>query len=294
MCKIDTFLDYLNLEKHYSAHTIVAYKTDLAEFFSFIEQTYDCTDQSQVNHAMIKDWLLNLRQNNICARSANRKLTTLRTYFHFLVNHDKISKDPTCAINQLKTPKREPIFITQNDMQKVLQEQYLDSFDGHRDRFIIELLYATGMRKAELLNITKEDFDTYKQELHIFGKRRKERIVPLGKEILKLFNIYCHKKEDNFQTGEGKLFVDSKGKALSVSKLDTIVKNRLAGAKAQRLSPHVLRHTFATHLMEEGADIMDIKELLGHASLSATQIYTNNNIERLKNVYKLKHPRGDK
>src|SRR5574344_1079863 len=102
MCKIDTFLNYLNSEKHYSAHTIVAYKTDLAEFFSFIEQNYDCTDQSKVNHAMIKDWLLNLRQNNICARSANRKLTTLRTYFHFLVNHDKISKDPTCAINQLK------------------------------------------------------------------------------------------------------------------------------------------------------------------------------------------------
>lgn len=290
--KVDDFINYLVTEKHYSVNTVTAYTIDLRQFEEYIQEVFDISEVIDVNADMIRDWIVHLNGNKITNRSINRKVASLRAYFHFLVKREEIEKNPLIKILPVKISKRNPVFVMEEDMEHIINMNYEDSFEGRRDKLIIEILYATGMRKAELLNLEEKDFDYSKGEVRVFGKRRKERILPLHADLIYLLKEYCRER-NGLNIKEPKLLVNKKHLPLSRVQLDIIVKKELSSAQVERRSPHVLRHTFATHLLNEGADIMNVKELLGHASLEATQIYTHNTIEKLKNVYKQSHPRSE-
>lgn len=290
--KVDDFINYLVTEKHYSINTVTAYTIDLRQFEEYIQEVFDISEAKDVKSDMIRDWIVYLKGNKITNLSINRKIASLRAYFHFLVKREEVEKNPLIKILPVKSSKRNPVFIMEEDMEHIINMNYEDSFEGRRDKLIIELLYSTGMRKAELLNLEEKDFDYSKGEVRVFGKRRKERIIPLHKDLIYLIKEYCNER-NSLGVSNSKLFINKKLSPLSRFQLDAIVKKDLSSAQVERKSPHVLRHTFATHLLNEGADIMNVKELLGHASLEATQIYTHNTIEKLKNVYKQSHPRSE-
>lgn len=290
--KVDDFINYLVTEKHYSINTVTAYTIDLRQFDEYIQEVFDISEAKDVNADMIRDWIVYLKGNKITNRSINRKIASLRAYFHFLVKREEVEKNPLIKILPVKSSKRNPVFIMEEDMEHIINMNYEDSFEGRRDKLIIEILYLTGIRKAELLNLEEKDFDYSKCEVRVFGKRRKERIIPLHKDLIYLIKEYCNER-NSLGVSNSKLFINKKLSPLSRFQLDAIVKKDLSSAQVERKSPHVLRHTFATHLLNEGADIMNVKELLGHASLEATQIYTHNTIEKLKNVYKQSHPRSE-
>lgn len=291
--KLDEFINYLITEKHYSNHTVTAYTTDLKQFEQYIKEAFDKTDAKDVNSDMIRDWIMQQSENKICNRSINRKIASLRTYFRFLIKAHEVEKNPLLKISPIKSSKRNPIFIMEDDMDKIIHIiEYEDSFYGKRDKLIISLLYATGIRKSELLSLEENDFEFSTQELRVFGKRRKERVIPIGNKIISLLKEYLEQRKA-LDIDEKTLFVNDNYKVLSIAQLDKIVKKYLSVANVERKTPHILRHTFATHLINEGADIMNVKELLGHQSLEATQIYTHNTIKRLKSVYKQAHPRNE-
>lgn len=290
--KLEDFLDYLNIEKRYSSHTILAYSIDLRQFEEFIKEVFEKSNARDVNSEMIRDWIVSLSEKGISSRSINRKIASLRAYFHFLIKQGDIEKNPMTKILAVKNPKRNPVFVMEEDIENVLNLEYEDSFWGRRDSLIIELLYATGMRRSELINLEIKDFDFERNEVRIFGKRRKERIVPIHKDLIKRIENF-YKESLSLNNNHSKLFVNKRGNAISEMSVYDIVKKSLSFAQVEKRSPHVLRHTFATHLLNEGADIMNVKEMLGHANLEATQIYTHNTIEKLKKVYKLAHPRNE-
>lgn len=291
--KLDEFINYLITEKHYSTHTVTAYSTDLRQFEKYIKAYFDKDEAKDVNSDMIRDWIMQLSDNKLSNRSINRKIVSLRAYFHYLIKNQELEKNPLLKILPVKSSKRNPIFIMEEDMDTIINNlEYENNFFGTRDKLIIYLLYATGIRKAELLNLEESDFYLSKKEIRIFGKRRKERIIPIGNQIIDLVKEYTKQKKE-LAVVEKKLFINEDYSNLSITQLDKIVKKYLSVTNIERKSPHILRHTFATHLMNEGADIMNVKELLGHQSLEATQIYAHNTIERLKNVYKQKHPRSE-
>lgn len=291
--KLDEFINYLITEKHYSTHTVTAYSTDLRQFEKYIKAYFDKDEAKDVNSDMIRDWIMQLSDNKLSNRSINRKIVSLRAYFHYLIKNQELEKNPLLKILPVKSSKRNPIFIMEEDMDTIINNlEYDNNFFGTRDKLIIYLLYATGIRKAELLNLEESDFYLSKKEIRIFGKRRKERIIPIGNQIIDLVKEYTKQKKE-LAVVEKKLFINEDYSNLSITQLDKIVKKYLSVTNIKRKSPHILRHTFATHLMNEGADIMNVKELLGHQSLEATQIYAHNTIERLKNVYKQKHPRSE-
>ncbi len=290
--KVDDFINYLETEKHYSLNTVTAYTIDLRQFEEHIKDVFDKTEAIDVTSDMIRDWIVQLKEKKITNRSINRKIASLRAYFHFLIKREEIERNPLIKILPVKSSKRNPVFVMEEDMQHIMDMVYEDSFEGRRDKLIIEMLYATGMRKAELLNLEEKDFDYSKAEVKVFGKRRKERMIPLHKDLIYLIKEYCNER-NSLSVSNAKLFINKKLSPLSRVQLDAIVKKDLSSAQVERRSPHVLRHTFATHLLNEGADIMNVKELLGHSSLEATQIYTHNTIEKLKSVYKKTHPRSE-
>ncbi|MBP1629686.1 MAG: site-specific recombinase XerD [Bacteroidetes bacterium] len=290
--KLDDFLDYLNIEKRYSYHTILAYSIDLRQFEEFINEVFEKSNARDVNSEMIRDWIVSLSEKGISSRSINRKIASLRAYFHFLIKQGDIEKNPMTKILAVKNPKRNPVFVMEEDIENVLNLEYEDSIWGRRDSLIVELLYATGMRRSELINLEIKDFDFERNEVRIFGKRRKERIVPIHKDLIKRIENF-YKESLSLNNNHSKLFVNKRGNAISEMSVYDIVKKSLSFAQVEKRSPHVLRHTFATHLLNEGADIMNVKEMLGHANLEATQIYTHNTIEKLKKVYKLAHPRNE-
>ncbi|MDD2488502.1 MAG: tyrosine-type recombinase/integrase [Bacteroidales bacterium] len=286
------YINFLIKEKHYSQHTVTAYTIDLKQFDDFIQRVFEKSEAKDVNAYMIRDWIIYLHENNIANRSINRKIVSLRSYFHFLIKNEEVSVNPLSKILSLKNSKRNPVYVMEEDMNRIINMDFEDSFNGIRDKLIIELLYATGMRKSELLNLEEKDFDLTKGEIRVFGKRRKERIIPIHNKLIDIIRQYTLKKNTLF-LGDKIFFINEDKSPISISQLDTIVKKYLSMAQVERKSAHVLRHTFATHLLNEGADILDVKELLGHQSLEATQIYTHNTIERLKNVYKQTHPRSE-
>ncbi|MFA7081339.1 MAG: tyrosine-type recombinase/integrase [Bacteroidales bacterium] len=290
--KFDNYINYLLTEKHYSEHTITAYSIDLKQFEDFILKIFEKEDAKDVSSPMIRDWIMHLSENNNTNRSINRKISSLRSYFRFLIKMQELEANPLLKILPVKTSSRNPVFLMEEDMSRIINMEYEKDFEGIRDKLIIELLYATGMRKSEILNLEEKDFDYGKQEVRIYGKRRKERIVPIHKQIIDLLNDYMEQKQIIGQ-GEKTLLVSKDNSPLSIYQFNKIVEKSLSSSQVERKSPHVLRHTFATHLLNEGADIMNVKDLLGHASLEATQIYTHNTIEKLKSVYKKTHPRGE-
>jgi integrase/recombinase XerC len=297
----DKYIDYLRFEKRYSAHTILAYHTDLDDFSAFLLMQYSIIDLLQADHTMIRSWLISLIERKISSRSVNRKVSTLKSFYKYCQKQDLIQISPMLKVVAPGMSKHLPVFLTQASLNALFTETDFDpDYEGVRDKMIITLFYATGIRRAELVQIKIPDLDLDAGTLKVIGKRNKERIVPLGEKVtdeLKGYLLFRSRflsgNKYHLQNNNQSLFVTSKGIPVYPRLIHTIVHKYLSLiASNSKLSPHVLRHTFATHMLDNGADLNAIKEILGHASLAATQVYTHNTIEKLKSIYKLAHPRA--
>ena len=287
---IRDFLDYLWKEKRYSDHTIKAYKTDLQEFEEFLARFYDEVLE-KANHKMIRSWLASLMEAGTAAKSVRRKSSALKSFYKYLIKKGVVEQNPTTLVTLPKTERRLPKFVEEKEMHLLLDELvFEDSFEGKRDKVIIEMLYNTGMRQAELIGLEVSDVDFGLKQVKVLGKRNKERIIPLSPSFLETIKEYLAYRSH----GETEhLFLTSKGKKLYPKLLYNIVNHTLSQVTTlSQRSPHVLRHSFATHMLNNGAELNAIKELLGHASLSATEVYTHNSLEKIKSIYKQAHPRA--
>lgn len=287
----DSFLQYLRYEKRLSNHTLIAYSNDLKQFLEYLDTTYQIKQLSEISHIIIRSWVVSLMEQKITARSVNRKITTLKTFYKFLLRQSIVTENPMLKIQSPKTSKRLPVFVEKDKMDLLLDHTNFDSdFKGQRDKLIIELFYATGIRLSELINLKHKDVDMSKCQLKVLGKRNKERIIPFSDTLKEQLNQYFNIKPGK---NEGYLFVNEKSKKINEKFAYRVVNRYLSGVTTiDKKSPHVLRHTFATHMLNNGADLNAIKELLGHANLSATQVYTHNTVEKLKNIHKQAHPKA--
>jgi integrase/recombinase XerC len=289
---IDKFLRYLKYEKRCSAHTLNSYGNDLEQFATYLKRQYDEKDLRAANHFYIRSWMVHLLESGIKSASINRKISTLRSFYRFLVREGILSVNPMKKIITPKIPSRLPHFIHTEKMETVFSDRHFDdSFEGRQERIILELLYATGMRRAELAGLKESDIDFANHIIRVYGKRNKERLIPMLPSLAKALQQFIQEK--SLLRHSEFLLTDPTGRPLGAARIYQIVKKHLtlAGVPGKK-SPHVLRHTFATHLLNNGADINALKEILGHASLAATQIYTHNTIEKLKSVYKQAHPKA--
>lgn len=291
---VESFLNYIQYEKRYSKNTSEAYQNDLEQFMVFTKAN-GCDDVLQVTHIDIRNWMVSLMQDKISPRSINRKISTLKSFYKYLLRKGIITKNPLTKVQPPKTSKRLPVFVEQPGIDKLLTEiEFSEGYEGLLEKTIIELLYGTGMRRSELLNLKETDVDSYNSQVKVLGKGNKERLIPLHPGLLATVKNYLQQKKEQVpQTDTGYLLVTPKGKRLTAAYLYTTVKRYLnLVTTVNKKSPHVLRHTFATHLMNNGADINAVKELLGHSSLAATQVYTHNTIDKLKEVYRKAHPKA--
>lgn len=290
---LEKFLDYLRFERNFSKHTIISYRNDLEQFTAFLKRTYEIDLPHEATATMIRSWMAEMMQEEISARSVIRKASALRTFYHFLLKEGTINVDPMVKISAPKMPSRLPVFVTQKDIGMLFREiEFPNTFNGLRDRLIMEMFYATGIRLSELITMKDADVNVFNLTIKVFGKRAKERIIPIPGIIKEYITAYRSERDKLGLKGKY-FFVDQKGNELYEKKVYLIVHNYLGMVTTvNKKSPHVLRHTFATHLLDNGADINSVKELLGHANLAATQVYTHNSLEKLKNVYKQAHPRG--
>lgn len=291
------FIKYLELEKRFSKHTVVAYQTDLDQFYKYFQDTYSLASISEVRHFHVRAWVVELMQNKITPRSINRKLSTLKTYFKFLKKRKKITENPMLKVIAPKVGKRLPVVVKEVELSTLFEKiNFGEGYGAVRDEMIMELLYATGMRKSELIQLTPNHIDFHNRQIKVLGKGNKERLIPFAKPLADRLKNYLDVREDEFGLGElASLFVTNKGKAMYPKFVYNLVKKYLSQVTTvEQRSPHVLRHSFATHLSNNGADLNAIKELLGHSSLAATQVYTHNSIEKLKKVYQQAHPKAKK
>jgi len=291
---IDSFLKYLEFEKRVSRHTILAYKTDLQQFSAFILNTFTEPKAEAADYGMIRSWIINLVESKIEALSINRKIACLRSFYKFLLRQEFISKDPMLKIRGLKTKKQLPSFVKEGDMMALLDHTDFDrGFSSIREKLVLELFYATGIRLSELISLKENQIDLRNQTLKVIGKRNKERIIPFSKSIVPIINEYISVRNRDVQLKEhGFLFVTDKGEPCYPMLIYRSIKTYLKKTSSEKQSPHVLRHTYATHLLNKGAEINAVKDLLGHSSLAATQVYTHNSIEKLKKVFDQAHPKA--
>ena len=291
---LHSFFDYLTYEKKYSIHTITSYKNDLHQFIEFINPQKEEFPAVEINYQHVRAWVANLIKHKISARSVNRKLSSLKSFFKYLQRLKIIEINPLSKISGPKTPKRLPVFIDENHMVNLFSDvKFEEGFNGQRDQLILDLLYQTGIRRSELTHLKESDIDLFNSTIKVLGKRNKERIIPISLPLKRNLESYLKVKEE-LNLSNMMLLVSEKGNTLSEQAVYKSVKKYLAQITTiQKKSPHVLRHTFATHLLNNGADINAVKDLLGHANLSATQVYTHNTIDKLKKSYKQAHPRGE-
>lgn len=293
----EKFIQYLHYEKRYSIHTIKSYQNDLEQFHFFINKTYQDKSIESISHAHIRSWMVELVENNISSKSINRKISTLRSYFNFLMKNDLVQKNPTLKIVAPKVAKKLPEFVQEKNMALLFDIIIDGDYEEFRNRLIVEFFYSTGIRRIELINIEDNDIDKANKVVKVLGKGNKERIIPLSSDFIFKIEKYIVLRNEHFEgrLSSDTLFVSNKGVKMYPKLVYNIVKSYLSTiTTAKKKSPHILRHTFATHMMNQGADLNAVKELLGHANLAATQIYTHNSIEKLKEVYKKAHPKSDK
>ncbi len=292
---VESFLKYIEQEKRYSLHTVQAYRTDLVQFTDFMTTTFELAPEA-VTYVQVRDYMVYLVEHKIGANSIGRKMSALRSFYKFLHRKGLITSSPMSKIKAPKTPHRLPVFIDEEKMDLLLdsEEFFNDSFPSVRDKMILETLFGTGMRLSELLGLKDQDVDFYKGTIKVFGKRKKERIIPITKQLVNQLQEYIQLKSlQNFNNKTDDLFVTNTGTAVYRQLIYNTVKSYLTYISTQdKRSPHVLRHSYATSLLNRGADLNAIKELLGHASLAATQVYTHNSVERLKTIYKQAHPKA--
>jgi integrase/recombinase XerC len=302
---LDRFIQYIRFEKRYSPHTVSAYQSDLEQFMLFLNpsgQPVQVVTPADITHHDIRNWMVQLMDNKLLARSVNRKIATLRKYFKFLLQEGVITANPTSRISAPKVPQNLPTVVDSDKLTDMLdgkmdtedKKMFEDDFAGLRNKLVIEMLFGTGMRLAEITGIKETDINLYEGTIKVLGKRNKQRIIPLNNELTLLLKRYSEaKKSENFNNNSLTFIVTNKGADAYPKLIYLIVQKYLSHISTQdKKSPHVLRHTFATSLLNKGADLNAIKELLGHANLSATQIYTHNSVERLKSIYKQAHPKA--
>ncbi len=284
------FINYLTSEKRFSEHTIMSYSTDLTQFLNFINKEFEISTQvSEISFQIVRSWIASLLEKGVSPRSVNRKISTLKTYFKFLIRENAITESPMLKVVAPKSKKRLPVFIEENQIENLLNQiKFDDGFVGERDKLIIELFYVTGIRLSELVNIKISDVDFNNNLIKVLGKRNKERLIPLSISIVNELEFFIKKYDLNQY-----LFTNLGGTKVYNKLVYRVVKKYISKiSSVSKKSPHILRHTFATHMLNNGADINAIKELLGHANLSATQVYTHNTIGKLKSIYKQAHPRA--
>jgi integrase/recombinase XerC len=293
---VNQFLQYLRVEKRYSPHTIVAYRTDLEQFYAFEPIGQDQQSLITVNSKTIRNWVVSLIENGITNRSVHRKITSLKSFFKFLQRKGIVKVNPVGKVIIPGIEKRLPEFVSQKNINLFLDNTsgIEDNFSLFRDVLIIEVFYDTGIRLSELIGIQETDVDYQNLSLKVTGKRNKQRIIPITIGLAKIVKQFVQVKNDFFYGAETRyLFVNDKGKKLYPKFVYRLVKHHLSAVTtAGKRSPHILRHSFATHMLNNGADINSIKEIMGHASLAATQVYTHATFEKLKEIYKQAHPRA--
>jgi integrase/recombinase XerC len=292
---MELFFKYLQYEKRYSPHTLTSYHTDLGQFAQYLDQVYQITDPIEADHTIIRSWLLTLVQNNIKPRSINRKIACLRSYYRFLLSQQRISANPMLRIKAPKAPKKLPGFVLEEPFNNLLDSfDFKETFEGQRDRLILEFLYGTGIRLSELIGIEDGDLDLHSKTVRVLGKGNKERIVPINDSLLSCIKVYKQYMKSEFEDNYSeKLLVTNKARPLYPKFVYRVVKKYISLiTTSDHNSPHVLRHSFATHLLNKGADLNAIKDLLGHSSLAATQVYTHNSIEQLKSIFEKAHPKA--
>ncbi len=289
------FLNYLSNQKRYSAHTVIAYKTDLEFFLMFILLEYPDTPLSEISSSMVRTWLASLKEKNESSRTINRKISSLKAFFKYQLRSETITCSPVSTVHSLKVSRKLPSYIEEKEADNLFEKvDFPLSWEGHLDYLILEILYQTGVRLSELIFLKENNVDPVSGTLKVEGKGNKERIIPVSNRLLRHISEYIIEKRKFFGTENREyLLVNSKGKILYPKYVYNMSKKYLKEVSTiEKRSPHTLRHTFATHLTNNGAQINAIKELLGHSSLAATQIYTHNSIEKLKEVHKQAHPRS--
>ncbi|MFY7651117.1 MAG: tyrosine-type recombinase/integrase [Chitinophagaceae bacterium] len=287
------FLQYLQFEKRYSQHTITAYENDLAQFASFIKSAYSLTDATQIQSTHIRTWLAELVADALNNRSIHRKISTLKSFFKYLKKKGYLSTNPSSQIVTPKIAKRLPEFIQEKEIKNLINSfEPQENWQEYSADLIVQLFYATGIRLSELIFLTEEGIDSYYHQIKVLGKGNKERIIPVNQLLINQLQTYIQQKPVKLPEVKT-VFVNNKGKPFNSRTVYTLVKARLSNIpNLSKRSPHILRHSFATHLMNNGADLNAVKELLGHTSLAATQVYTHNTIEKLKQVFQLAHPKA--
>lgn len=290
---ITEFLEYLKFEKRFSPHTLISYETDLVQFFDFVMEQYAHSNVKEINASIVRSWLASLKNQKNSSKTINRKISALKSFFKYLMRQGEIIQTPMTTVISPRNGKRLPSFVAEKDINTLQNHiTFSDDHKGRTERLIIKLLYSTGIRLSELLNLTSLQIDKPRGQIKVIGKGNKERIIPVNHSLLQELEEYllkspAHADDHNF------VFVTQGGKKLYPKFVYNLVKHNLSQVTTiEKKSPHILRHTFATHLANNGADLNAIKELLGHSSLAATQVYTHNSIEKLKEVFKNAHPKA--
>jgi len=290
---VDKFLNYLVYEKRVSQHTSLAYKKDLCQFFTFLKAQFQLNSAQEVIHNHLRAWVVSLLEAQLNSVSVNRKIASLKSYFKFLSLRGFITKNPASRIRPLKIEKKLPSFLRLGETTFLLDHiKYENSFSGKRDQLVIELLYASGIRLSELINLKEADVNTYNGTLKVLGKRNKERLIPINEFLIKTIKSYLRAYKSEEKSKAYLLLTDKKRQMYPMFVYRLVQKYLSQITTLKKRSPHILRHTFATHMLDKGAELNAVKELLGHTSLAATQIYTHNSMEKLKKTFDQAHPKA--
>ena len=292
--QINTFLDYLKFEKRYSQYTIISYQNDLEQFFGFLMSQFDAPTIEKITGSFVRSWLAELKGDEMTAKSINRKISSLKSFFKHQMKTGVVTETPMSVIISPKISKRLPSFVEEKDIDTLFEHvTFTDDWKGRTERLVLQLFYSTGMRLSELINLKETQIDPSYQQIKVLGKGNKERILPVEKGLMDDLQLYIADKHAEFKLQVSNIFVNEKGKPLQARSVYGFVKQYLSQVTTiQKKGPHILRHSFATHLMNHGADLNAVKELLGHSSLAATQVYTHNTIEKLKEVFNKAHPKA--
>lgn len=291
---IQYFTDYLKYQKRYSAHTLRSYGDDLQQLNDYVVLQFGEMQLNELTSSIIRSWLASMKDNELASRTINRKISSLKSFFKYHIRTGAIANTPMTQITSPKVPKRLPVFVKEDETATLFQHvEFPNDWKGKTDRLIIELLYNTGLRSAELVSLKEHQLDASRKIIKVLGKGNKERIIPVSEALIESIRKYLAEKQAEGEHTSGNLLVTEAGRPLYAGYVYRAVKTYLAQVTTiNKKSPHVLRHTFATHLLSNGADLNSVKELLGHASLAATQVYTHHTIEKLKDVHKKAHPKA--
>ena len=292
---IQPFLDYLKFEKRYSAHTLTSYQTDLVDFFDYLNIQFGNMPLKDISHTYVRSWLAGIKDKGLTSKSINRKISSLKSFFKYHLKTGAISDTPMAKVISPKVNKRLPVFVKESDTKKLVEalNKSTEDWKSLNAKMLITIFYETGMRLSELITLKEKQIDFSRSHIKVLGKGNKERIIPVSKKVIISIREYQQLKKKNFEQPVDFLLTTEKGKKLYPKYAYLLVNQYLGQASTlDKKSPHVLRHTFATHLMNNGADLNAVKELLGHSSLASTQVYTHNTIEKLKDVHKKAHPKA--